>query len=242
MVSRSRSRSRGRSQKKITWIAVSPCVIMDNLTLEEDSKRSIQVVQKDQYYFPDNAGFMVKITKWTGQDHVQGIHISEQIVSLDEKRDIDVVVENPYDNKQLKLEKMDKVACLSIFSTPIPRFSNSLSPQRYETHNERWFKVTTALLHKKGRIASITIAPGKTIRVIATIVGPVKRFVDMEVLVTEMDAIHCPIDSQICRIMENDCIGFYVTNRTNDTIVVDKRSQEICSISVWAKTKLERKG
>lgn len=130
MVSRSRSRSRGRSQKKITWIAVSPCVIMDNLTLEEDSKRSIQVVQKDQYYFPDNAGFMVKITKWTGQDHVQGIHISEQIVSLDEKRDIDVVVENPYDNKQLKLEKMDKVACLSIFSTPIPRFSNSLSPQR----------------------------------------------------------------------------------------------------------------
>ena len=49
----------------------------------------------------------------------------------------------------------------------------------------------------EGRIASITIAPGKTIRVIATIVGPVKRFVDMEVLVTEMDAIHCPIDSQV---------------------------------------------
>ena len=54
----------------------------------------------------------------------------------------------------------------------------------------------------KGRVGTITIAPNKTIRVIATIVGPVKRFVDMEVLVTEMDPIMCPIDSQVI-IQEN---------------------------------------
>ena len=129
-MSRSRSRSRGRAQKKITWIAVSPCVIMDNVNLQQDTKRELQVVQKDQYYFPDNAGFMVKITKWTGQDHVQGIHISPQTVTLDDNRDINVIVENPYDDRELKLEKMDKVACLSILSAPIPRFSNSLSPIR----------------------------------------------------------------------------------------------------------------
>ena len=132
MVSRSRSRSRGRTvQQKKTWIAVSPCVIMDNLTLEEDTKRKITVVQKDQYYFPCNAGCMVKITKWTGQDHVGGIHVSQQTVTLEDKRDIDVVVENPYEDRQLKLEKLDKIACLSILSAPIPRFSNSLSPDRY---------------------------------------------------------------------------------------------------------------
>ena len=74
---------------------------------------------------------MVKITKWTGQDHVGGIHVSQQTVTLEDKRDIDVVVENPYEDRQLKLEKLDKIACLSILSAPIPRFSNSLSPDRY---------------------------------------------------------------------------------------------------------------
>lgn len=227
-------------KKKLNWIAVSPCVIMDNLTLETETTRHISVVQKDQYYFPGNAGVMVKITKWTGQDHVGGIHVSPQNVALEDKRDIDIVVENPYEDRALKLEKMDKIACLSVLSCPIPRFSNSLSPDRYENNNERWFKVTTALLHKKGHVGSITIAPNKTMRIIATIIGPVKRFVDMEVLVTEMDGVHCPIDPQICRIMENDCIGFLVTNRGNNNLIVEKRSQEICCISVWSKKKLEK--
>ena len=89
-------------------------------------------------------------------------------------------------------------------------------------------------------------------KIIATIVGPIKRFVDMEVLVTEMDPVGCPIDPQvvhtkkverilaeisfqIVRIVENDCIGFFVTNRRPETLVVEKRSQEICCISVWCK-------
>lgn len=242
MVTRSRSRdNRGQQiNKRSHWIAVSPCVIMDNITLNQVSKRPISVVQKDQYYFPSNAGFDVKITKWTGQDHIGGVHISQQVVKVEEKRDLDIMVENPYDDRALKLEKLDKIACLSVFSVPIPRFSNSMSPERYETHNERWFKVTTALLHKKGHIDSISIAPNKTMRIIATIVGPIKRFVDMEVLVSEIDSFQCPIDPQICRIMENDCIGFLVSNRSREPLIVEKRSQEICCISVWARTKLDR--
>ena len=93
-------------------------------------KHRLHVWQKDQYYFPGNAGIMVKITKWTGQDHVAGIHVSPQNVALEDKRDIDIVVENPYEDRTLKLEKMDKIACLSVLSCPIPRFSNSLSPDR----------------------------------------------------------------------------------------------------------------
>ena len=45
---------------------------------------------------------------------------------------------------------------------------------------------------------------------------------------------------KICRIMENDCIGFLVTNRGNNNLIVEKRSQEICCISVWSKKKLEK--
>ena len=108
-----------------------------------------------------------------------------------------------------------------------------------------------------GHIDSISIAPNKTMRIIATIVGPVKRFVDMEVLVSEMDGVKCPIDPQvsdhctewrrvnmipikICRIMENDCIGFLASNRSREPLIVEKRSQEICCISVWARTKLDK--
>ena len=46
-------------------------------------KHRLHVWQKDQYYFPGNAGVMVKITKWTGQDHVAGIHVSPQNVALE---------------------------------------------------------------------------------------------------------------------------------------------------------------
>ena len=48
-----------------------------------------------------------------------------------------------------------------------------------------------------GHIDCISIAPNKTMRIIATIVGPIKRFVDMEVLVSEIDGFQCPIDPQV---------------------------------------------
>ena len=43
------------------------------------------------------------------------------------------------------------------------------------------------------------------------------------------------VSVQIVRIVENDCIGFFVTNRGADTLIVEKRSQEICCISVWCR-------
>ena len=48
-------------------------------------------------------------------------------------------------------------------------------------------------------MGSISISPGKTMKIIATIVGPIKRFVDMEELVTEMDPIGCPMDPQVVK-------------------------------------------
>ena len=53
------------------------------------------------------------------------------------------------------------------------------------------------ILFFQGQVGSITISPGKTMKIIATIVGPIKKFVDMEVLVTEMDPIGCPLDPQV---------------------------------------------
>ena len=50
-------------------------------------------------------------------------------------------------------------------------------------------------------MGSITIGPGKTMKIIATIVGPIKRFVDMEVLVTQIDSSDCPIDPQVGRLL-----------------------------------------
>lgn len=54
-----------------------------------------------------------------------------------------------------------------------------------------------------GQMDSITIAPGKTMKIIATIVGPIKRFVDMEVLVTQIDSSTCPIEPQVGRLNIN---------------------------------------
>ena len=51
-------------------------------------------------------------------------------------------------------------------------------------------------------MGSISISPGKTMKIIATIVGPIKKFVDMEVLVTEMDPIGCPLDPQVVEAKE----------------------------------------
>ena len=51
-------------------------------------------------------------------------------------------------------------------------------------------------------MGSISISPGKTMKIIATIVGPIKRFVDMEVLVTEMDPVGCPLDPQVIETEE----------------------------------------
>ena len=48
----------------------------------------------------------------------------------------------------------------------------------------------------QGQMGSISTTPGKTMKIIATIVGPIKRFVDM---VTEMHPVGCPMDPQVVK-------------------------------------------
>ena len=44
---------------------------------------------------------------------------------------------------------------------------------------------------------------------------------------------------QICRILENDCVGFMVTNRGSSELVVEKEGQEVALVSVMVRTDLE---
>jgi len=75
-------------------------------------------------------------------------------------------------------------------------------------------------------------------KVYATLKGAVKKYVGLEVLVTEVDNEKCPIDPQVCRILENDCIGFTVMNRGKDVLRIEKDGQNVAYISVWAKQDL----
>ena len=47
---------------------------------------------------------------------------------------------------------------------------------------------------------------------------------------------------QIRRICENDCIGFDVTNTGRDTLVIEKASQAVAYLSVWATVRMEDGG
>ena len=44
---------------------------------------------------------------------------------------------------------------------------------------------------------------------------------------------------QICQICENECIGFDVTNTGRDPLVIEKASQAVACLSVWATVKME---
>ena len=47
---------------------------------------------------------------------------------------------------------------------------------------------------------------------------------------------------QIRRICENECIGFDVTNTGRDTLVIEKASQAVACLSVWATVRVEEGG
>ena len=124
------------------------------MTIEKCSTMMVTVAAKGEFSFLENRGSMVRITKWTGRENVGCIHIKPQIVTLDENLDIQIEVENPYPEKNLYLRRHDKIACLSILSSPVPSvmFSSvgTASAGRYQSDSKRWFKVTSVLLHKKG--------------------------------------------------------------------------------------------
>jgi len=80
-------------------------------------------------------------------------------------------------------------------------------------------------------------------KIIATVLGPLKKYVGKEVLVSQMnDGKECPIRPQIRRICENDCIGFDVTNEGRETMVLEKDSQAVANLSVWATVRLDQDG
>lgn len=140
----------------------------------------VTIKAKGEFSFRDNPGCMVKITKWTGKDSVSNIHVRPQIVSLTDRSSVSIEIANTYQEETISLLKYDKIACLSILSAPIPSrmFSSlSCSPDRLQTGERKWFKVTTVVLHKKGSLDRITIQPGKTLKVIGTVIGPLKKHV-----------------------------------------------------------------
>ena len=181
----------------------------------------VTIKAKGEFSFRANPGCMVKITKWTGKDSVSNIHVRPQIVSLTDRSSVSIEIANTYQEETISLLKYDKIACLSILSAPIPSrmFSSlSCSPDRLQTGERKWFKVTTVVLHKKGSLDRITIQPGKTLKVIGTVIGPLKKhvgkcminthrpyyrslFTGKEVLISELDgAEQFPIQSQVWQI------------------------------------------
>ena len=80
----------------------------------------------------------------------------------------------------------------------------------------------------------------------------------MEVLITEIMGNSCPVEPQviilkhsqflvnlsflyqICRIMENDCIGFTVTNRGVRDLVIEKEGQEVVGVSVLIRNNIQK--
>ena len=106
--------------------------------------------------------------------------IKPQIVQLVESSCVRVEVSNPYPDKFLNILRHDKIACMSILSATPPSslFSRlNCSPERYQSADKRWFKVTTVVLHRKGSLDKISISPGKTLKVVGTVIGPLKKHI-----------------------------------------------------------------
>ena len=148
---RYRERSPGYNSQQ--WIPLTPCAILDDVDLGPGESKEVAIRAKGEFSFKDNPGCMVRITKWTGKDSMTSVQIRPQIVQLDDRTSVMIEVANPHSERNLELLKHDKIACLSVLSAPAhPSLFRGLrcSPDRYQTDDQRWFKVTTVVLHKKG--------------------------------------------------------------------------------------------
>jgi len=220
------------------WIPITPCTIMEDVEVEPMSTVMVSIRAKGEFSFKDNPGCYVRITKWTGKDNVNFVVIKSQIVKLIESSQVKIEIGNPYPDKFLNIYKHDKIACMSILSTPPPSslFSRlNCSPERYQSTDKRWFKVTTVVLHRKGSLDKISISPGKTLKVVGTVIGPLKKHIGRDVLISELDVGDpVPIQSQIARITDNEKIGVNISNRGRRTLIIEKTGQAIATVSVWA--------
>ena len=147
--SRSRSRSPPPRYRPL-WIAVTPLSLTSDVSLEKASKCRVVVSLRDQFSFTNNTGGVVKITKWSGREGVNLAVVSPQVVTLQDGHEIEVEIENPYYDRTLRLRKHEKVACMSILTCPVPRYLSDTAPDRYGTSTQRWFRVSHAVLHRKG--------------------------------------------------------------------------------------------
>ena len=124
---RSRSRSwspyggRWPQYTRPMWIAVSPVSIENDVKLDKNTEQSVSVILRDKFWFESNKDCRVKITKWTGRDCISSLVIKPQVITLAEENKMDINIENPYYDKQIKLLQYDKIGCLSILSSPVPR-------------------------------------------------------------------------------------------------------------------------
>ena len=134
------------------WIPITPCTIQEDVEVEPMSSVMVNIKAKGEFSFKDNLGCYVRITKWTGKDSVDFLTIKPQVIKI-ESSQARVEMSNTYSDKFLNIYKHDKVACMSILSSPPPSSMLSrmdCSPERYQSQDKRWFKVTTVVLHKKG--------------------------------------------------------------------------------------------
>ena len=149
--SRSRSPSRSPPRRyRPLWIAVSPLSLLSDVSLEKASKCRVVLSLRDQFSFSTNSGSVVKISKWSGRESVNCVVVSPQVVTLQDGGEIEVEIENPYYDRTLRLRKHEKIACLSILTCPVPRHLSDTAPDRYCTSTQRWFRVSQAVLHRKG--------------------------------------------------------------------------------------------
>ena len=134
------------------WIPITPCTIQEDVEVEPMSTVLVNIKAKGEFSFKDNLGCYVRITKWTGKDSVDFLTIKPQVIKIESSL-VRVEMSNTYSDKFLNIYKHDKVACMSILSSPPPSAMLSrinCSPERYQSQDKRWFKVTTVVLHKKG--------------------------------------------------------------------------------------------
>ena len=103
------------------WIAVSPVSIENDVKLDKNTEQSVSVILRDKFWFESNKDCRVKITKWTGRDCISSLVIKPQVITLAEENKMDINIETPYYDKQIKLLQYDKIGCLSILSSPVPR-------------------------------------------------------------------------------------------------------------------------
>jgi len=78
-------------------------------------------------------------------------------------------------------------------------------------------------------------------KVIATVIGTLAKYIGKEVLITKLDGFdEFPVKAQISQIFENDNIGIDVVNKTSRTMVIEKLGKAVAVLGVWAVVKIDQ--